>query len=204
VPYRVFISHAYSDHGHLYDNLVARLNGRSFNWRDVSLPRQRRVEAALPDATIERNLRLQIRNCDVVLAIAKPIASRRRWMKYELALAKDMGKPIVALWRRHVDRRTSRFVLDLADETVDSWEIDNIIDAVERVVAKSGITVPPREVMGKGASGKSAGVTVEQVLASLQSVPGLPHVERISAVSSQPPVRSDGSKPMGLRYRWSP
>lgn len=139
MAYNVFISHSF-DHGELYDSLVTRLNRSKFNWIDCSVPRQRRYGSdgvALSDEEMKAKLSDSIDRCDVVVAIAKPIASIRPWLRWELEYAKLNDKPIIAVWRRQVDLRISRFVMVHADTFVDTWNIKSIARKIEEVVKQS-------------------------------------------------------------------
>ena len=71
----------------------------------------------------------KIRDCEVFLVLTKPVASRRRWLQWEIRYAKELGKPIVGIARRRNDR-VSSFVKWYADDIVDTWRIDHIVNAI--------------------------------------------------------------------------
>ena len=136
--YRVFVSHAF-DHFALFDSVVSRLNSAHFNWLDCSVPKHRRYSAdgkPLADEEMKALLSRHIDECDVVVVIAKPVASRRQWLRWELDYARAAGKPILAVWRRQVDLRVSKFARDRADRCVDTWNISSIIRAIEDLAAR--------------------------------------------------------------------
>ncbi len=130
--YRVFISHAHEEHHALYNSLVTRFGQQRFDWQDVSVPEQRRYgfNEQLPEDEIRRRLGSQLMQADVVLVIAKPIVGRREWLKWELRCAEYLGIPIVALWRRQVDLRVSKYALEKSTRQVDTWNILSIMRAI--------------------------------------------------------------------------
>lgn len=138
--YKVFISHAF-DQGDLYNSIVTRLSASNFDWIDSSVPRHRRYLAnghPLPDDQMKALLKPHLDGCDVFVVIAKPIVSRRPWLRWELEYAKASGKPVLAVWRRKIDIRVSKFALERADRCVDTWNIRSIIRAIEELqVAQS-------------------------------------------------------------------
>lgn len=131
--YRVFISHAF-DHTDLYLSLLNRFERERFDWYNCSIPRNQRYGtdgAVIPDAMMEELIAERIDSCDVVVVIAKPIVSIRRWLRYELDYAKSKGKPIIAVWRRQVDKRVSRYALAQATGYIDTWHIASIIGGIQ-------------------------------------------------------------------------
>ena len=122
---KVFISHAFS-HTPLYNSLAVRLDRDLPGWYNCSVPRNRRYGfdgKPLSDQEMETLLAKHIDDCEVMVVIAKPIAGIRPWLRWEVTYAKSKGKPIIAVWRRQVDVRVSRFVLAHSDVKIDSWNI---------------------------------------------------------------------------------
>ncbi len=140
---KVFISHAF-DHTELYNSVRNRLDRDRFDWIDCSVPRNRRYlddGTPLPDDEMKRLLAPHIEACDVVVVIAKPIVGRRPWLRWELEYAAASGKPILAVWRRQVDVRVSKFARDRADKCVDTWNIRSIMRAIDELKERSrGLT----------------------------------------------------------------
>jgi MTH538 TIR-like domain (DUF1863) len=141
---KVFISHAF-DHTELYNSIRNRLDRENFNWRDCSVPRNRRYladDTPLPDDEMKRLLAPNIDECDVVVVIAKPIVGRRLWLRWELEYAQAAGKPILAVWRRQVDKRVSKYARDKADKCVDTWNIRSIMNAIDELKARPLAAAP--------------------------------------------------------------
>jgi hypothetical protein len=130
--YRVFICHAY-DHRDIYFKLVQKLNAENFAWRNESVQYDMRFghdDDQLDDTHLRNMVGAKIAECDVMLALTKPVASRRAWLQWEIKLAKELGKPVIGIARYRNDR-VSKFVRDQATEIVDTWRIDHITNAIE-------------------------------------------------------------------------
>lgn len=133
MEYRVFICHSYW-HRKIYFDLIQKLNdaGR-FKWRNVSVQYDMRFGSGdedVDDGELRNEIGAKIAACDVFLALTKPIASRRRWLQYEIMRAKELGKPIIGISRMRNDR-VSAFVKQHAIDIVDTWRADQIISAIE-------------------------------------------------------------------------
>jgi hypothetical protein len=91
----------------------------------------------------------RISECEVFLAPTNPVASRRRWLQWEISHAKQLGKPIIGIARRRNDR-VSKFVKRHADDIVDTWRMDHIVNAIRlyrREYRATNILVPPPQVL---------------------------------------------------------
>lgn len=140
MAYKIFISHAY-DHQDIYFDLVQKLNGerRRFDWRNVSVQFDMRHGEDGEEIPLDRMRELigsRVADCDVMLALTKPIATRRQWLQWEILRAKELGKPVIGISRRRNDR-VSSFVRAHADEIVDTWVVAHIIEAIELLVEES-------------------------------------------------------------------
>lgn len=139
--YKIFISHAYL-HRRIYFELVQKLNdvgSRALDWRNLSVQFDMRygppqAVAALvadrDDDWLRQEISRRIEDCDVFLVLTKPVATRRRWLQWEITLAKQLGKPIVGIARKRNDR-VSRFVRVHADDIVDTWRVEHIVNAIK-------------------------------------------------------------------------
>jgi MTH538 TIR-like domain (DUF1863) len=141
--YRVFICHAY-DHRVIYSELVNKLNGAPrFNWRDLSVPYQTRLGSngsEIDDDQLRAEICRRIAEADVVLALTKPIASRRRWLQFEIAFAQELRRPVIGIARKSNDR-VSKFVREHSVDIVDTWRTEHIVNAIRLYVRES----PKRE-----------------------------------------------------------
>lgn len=92
--YNVFVCHVWKHHDPYYDSLVKLLR-REFFIRDLSVPEYRSIAGS--EEKIWRQIRLAIRNSDVVLVIDTPAIGHSEYACRELDFAKLRGKPIIAL-----------------------------------------------------------------------------------------------------------
>lgn len=132
MTYKVFICHAY-DHQDIYFSLVQKLNKLKFDWRNQSVQYDMRYgdeNEQLENHALRELIAEKISDCDVMLALTKPVASRRAWLQWEIKRAKELCIPVIGIARFRNDR-TSKFVRDHADEIVDTWRIDHITNAIE-------------------------------------------------------------------------
>ena len=128
--YRIFISHAFRD-SDLYHRLIDELRGRGhFRFQDKSVPDIRLIENSRPRTTIRR----RIKSSDVILVLTRPIASRSEFIQYELAVAKELCKPIVGI-KPDGDKYISRIVRERSDLIID-WDIEEVV----RQIRKPGST----------------------------------------------------------------
>lgn len=146
--YRIFICHAY-DHRDIYEELRIKLNGQSrFDWRNLSVQYDMRygsVDDEIDQGELRELISKRIHECDILLALTKPIASRRKWLQWEITRAKALGKPVIGIARRRNDR-VSRFVREHADDIVDTWRVDHIVNAIEWRVDECRSRPPPQVV----------------------------------------------------------
>jgi MTH538 TIR-like domain (DUF1863) len=131
--YKVFICHAYG-HRDVYSDLVKKLNNaRRFDWRNLSVQYDMRFGTAdeeVDNDELREEISEKIRECEVFLVLTYPVASRRRWLQWEILYAKELGKPIIGIARRLNDN-VSSFVKRHAIDIVDTWREDHIVNAIK-------------------------------------------------------------------------
>lgn len=149
MEYKVFICHAYR-HGRLYDLLRSRLNTAShFTMRNVSIPSDMSI-VGMSNSELYEEIRGRIASCDVVLAFTSVAASHSDWIKSELDLATELGKPILAI-SPFRNSRKSQYVLSVATRHVQPWRVDSVVNAIRdlrrasRQTVKIGDIAPPHE-----------------------------------------------------------
>lgn len=126
--YNLLISHSwkYTD---AYDRLVALLKNRGyFDFKNYSVPKADPITDASGDKALEQAIRDQMRPCHAVLILAGVYATHSKWIKKEIALAKEFGKPIIGI-RLWGATNSSSIVVDNADVTV-NWNADSIVKAI--------------------------------------------------------------------------
>lgn len=129
----LFVPHAW-DYGEEYQRLLSLLeDAEDFNFNDYSIPREDPIDADTIKQ-LEEGLRDQIRHATVVLIPAGMYVAYSTSIQKEIELAKQLGKPIVAVkpWGSEV---IPTFIQDNADIIV-GWSKDSIVDAINLARSK--------------------------------------------------------------------
>lgn len=126
--FNIFISHSwgYGDH---YDTLTDWLDERSyFNWRNYSVPQDDPIHNACSRAALRAALQKKIRHASCMIVPVGVYCSYSDWIKEEIDIALEMGKPIIGVRPRGAER-TSSFVCKNVVDTV-GWTSDSVINAI--------------------------------------------------------------------------
>ena len=123
MSYNIFISHSwtYSD---AYEKLINLLNAAPyFLFKDYSVPKNDPVHNAQNSRQLQEAIMRQMQPASCVLILAGVYATYSKWINIEIALAKEMGKRIIAIepWGAE---RTSSVVKNSADEIV-GWNTNS-------------------------------------------------------------------------------
>lgn len=133
--YDLFISHAWK-YGTDYDRLVALLDGaNNFKYRNYSAPSDSPLKnldgSDVSDETeIRKAIERKISPVNIVLVISGMYYNNRDWMQEEIDIAKEKGKPIIAV-KPWGNTNTPSEVKDAAKEIV-SWNTDSIVSAIRK------------------------------------------------------------------------
>jgi len=101
-----------------------------FNYRDYSVPKNDPIHNA-PNATLlEEAITRKIRPCSAVVIMAGKYATFSKWINIEIKIAKQLGKPIIAI-RPWASQQTSAVVTASANEIV-GWNGSPIVNAIKR------------------------------------------------------------------------
>ena len=126
--YNIFICHAF-DNQQIYSQLVVKLNdAKWFEWADQSVPMHTQLRG-MSDEELKEVLGKKIEASDVMLVLTLPVATRRKWIQWEIMCAKWHGRPVIGVARRTNDD-VSKFVREMADELVLTWRQDHITKAI--------------------------------------------------------------------------
>ena len=79
---------------------------------------------------LESAIREQMRHASCVLIMAGKYSTFSKWIKREVRIAQELGKPILAITPWGAEQ-ISTVVKDAADEVV-KWQSASIIDAIRR------------------------------------------------------------------------
>ena len=92
----IFVPHAWDYEGD-YQRLLGLLNGvEGFEFKDYSVPKEEPLEGGT-NKELEDALRRQMISSSVVVIPAGMYVHYREWIQKEIQLAKELGKPIIAV-----------------------------------------------------------------------------------------------------------
>ena len=131
--YNIFISHAWK-YGNEYNRLINLLDSATnFNYYNYSAPKEKPLHNL--DATdvtsayqIKTAIERKIQPCSCVLIISGMYTNYRHWMQREISIAKQMGKPIIAI-KPYGAQVIPVEVSRVADKVV-NWDTNSIIAAI--------------------------------------------------------------------------
>lgn len=128
-PQRVFISHSwkYEDHFEDIKQLLDKTQG--FEWYDHSVSSEKPIDAQLPNH-LRKKLRDQIRPTSIVVVLSGMYVSHSTWMREEIKIATNMGKPVLGVIPPN-NERVPNVVEENATELVD-FDSDTILNAISR------------------------------------------------------------------------
>lgn len=129
MTYNLFISHSwtYSD---AYEKLCNLLdNASNFSYRNYSVPKSDPIHNARYDYQLRAAIRDQMQHASCVLVLAGVYSTYSKWINIELAIAKELGKRIVAIepWGAE---KTSLVVKGNSDVIV-KWQTTSIVNAIQ-------------------------------------------------------------------------
>lgn len=129
--YRLFISHSwtYSDKYEKLTSLLAEYP--LFKWSNYSVPKDDPIHNAPNASQLESAIEQQMRLVNCVLILAGVYSTYSKWIQREIAIAKRLGKPIIAI-EPFASERTSAVVKDNADAVV-KWNSNSIVDAIRNL-----------------------------------------------------------------------
>jgi len=129
--FNLFISHSWT-YGDQYERLVDLLAFQTyFEFKDYSVPRDDPVHTSGSVQKLREAIWRQMRPAHVVLVLAGVYATYSRWIKEEINLAKEMGKPIIAVAPWGADKISS-VVRENADRIV-RWNSSSIVQAIREL-----------------------------------------------------------------------
>jgi len=130
--YNLFISHSWA-YGDAYDKLIVLLDSKGgyFPYKNYSVPRNDPIHNAPNQVALRAAIERQIRPASVVVILAGVYSTYSKWINVEIELAKQLGKPIIAIepWG---SEKTSKAVKDAADKIV-KWQTDSIVNAIREI-----------------------------------------------------------------------
>ena len=128
--YRLFISHSwqYSD---AYEKIIQLLEQQEFDYYNHSVPQDDPVHTNGTDKQLKESIDAKIKGTSCVIILAGVYATYSKWINKEIEIAKEYGKPIIAIepW---ASERTSKVVKDNATKII-KWQGKSIVDAIKEL-----------------------------------------------------------------------
>ena len=126
----IFISHAWSYDEHYWKVVKWFNDAANFDWKNCSVPNH----DSLPDKTskgLSEGMTRQISPSQVVIILGGMYAAHSKWIDYEIAEAKRMGKAIIGVvpWGQE---RVPLNVQNAADQMV-GWNSASVIQVVRNI-----------------------------------------------------------------------
>ena len=127
---RIFISHSWT-YTDAYEKLCNILNNNGFYFYNHSVPKDDPIHTNGTAKQLREAIYNQMMGVNCVLILAGVYATYSKWIKEEIAMAQEMGKPIIAIepWG---SERTSTVVKEAADSIV-GWNGPSIIKAINEL-----------------------------------------------------------------------
>jgi len=130
--HNLFISHSWA-----YDDLYQRLtnllaNRPYYNFKNYSVPRANPIIGANTDKQLESAIESKMKVSSAVVILAGVYSTYSKWIKKEIAIAKRLGKPIIAV-KPWGSNKISSVVRQAADVEC-GWNADSIVKAIRKVV----------------------------------------------------------------------
>lgn len=132
----VFITHAWRNHAD-WRKMIELLDSHDdFAWRNFSLPWHDpafRPSTEFGGQFVRKELQVQILPSKVVILLAGVYAhkSSQKWINYEVELAREYDKPVIAVPKVGEDEVPDE-VREMADE-VCAWDAGQLVEAIRRV-----------------------------------------------------------------------
>ena len=125
--YHIFISHSWS-YSDAYEKLKNLLDKTGLTYSDYSVPKDDPIHNAPNEKALKNAIQKQIAPCSCVIILAGVYSTYSAWIDNEITIAKQMGKPIIAIepWG---SEKTSTTVKNNADIII-KWQSSSLKDAI--------------------------------------------------------------------------
>ncbi len=129
-PIRVYVTHNWQDTDD-YQRVFEYLeSARNFFYRNTGTPDH--PPAKLDTESIREDLRRQINQAEVVVALPSLYDEQPDLTIFQLNYAQSQGKPVVLLQHFGTSRQLSKLLTDRCNDTV-AWEERGMVDAIRRL-----------------------------------------------------------------------
>lgn len=129
--YNIFISHSWT-YSNAYTKLIELLDeAKYFQYKNYSVPKDDPIHNANNSKELYEAIKNQEKYANVVIILAGVYASYSKWIDKEIEIAKQLGKPILAIepWG---SERTSAKVKNAANKVV-KWNTISVVNAIREL-----------------------------------------------------------------------
>lgn len=133
-PLRLFCSHSWDheqDKNGLH-RLISAAWAEGKVWRDLAVSRDHPLHVS-GGAELKQKLAQRIELSEVLIAFAGKYSSYSDWIEFEVATARKLGRPIIAVTPRGDDEHLSAVVLDHCNAQV-GWNGKSVREAIVRLL----------------------------------------------------------------------
>lgn len=128
--HRLFISHSWK-YGDAYEKIIQFFEQQGLDYYNHSVPQDDPVHTNGTDKQLKEAIEAKIKGTSCIIILAGVYATYSKWINKEIEIAKEYGKPIIAVepW---ASEKTSKIVKDNADKIV-KWQGKSIVDAIKEL-----------------------------------------------------------------------
>ena len=128
--YNIFISHSWK-YGDAYDKMIQFFEQQGLDYYNHSVPQDDPINTNGTDKQLKEAIEAKIKGTSCIIILAGVYATYSKWINKEIEIAKEYGKPIIAVepWD---SEKTSKIVKDNADKIV-KWQGKSIVDAIKEL-----------------------------------------------------------------------
>lgn len=107
-------------------------NSPYYNFKNYSVPKSNPITGANTDKQLEVAIEAKMKASTAVIIMAGVYSTYSKWIKKEIAIAKRLGKPIIAIKPWGADKISS--VVRNAADVEAGWNTNSIVNAIRKVI----------------------------------------------------------------------
>ena len=128
--HRLFISHSWT-YNNAKDTIVRFLDKVGLDYQSLYIPKKDPVHETGPDQQLLFAITEKIKRSSCLIILAGVFPYYDRWIEKEIEVAKELGKPIIAIQPWSNDK-TSELVKRNANRIV-KWQVNQIVEAIKDI-----------------------------------------------------------------------
>ena len=121
----------YKRQGDAYEKIVEFFDEQKLSYYDHSVPKDDPIHTRGTDKELREAIEAKIKGTSCIIILAGVYASYSKWIKKEINIAIEFGKPIIAVepWD---SEKTSAIVKENANVIV-KWQGKSIVEAIKKI-----------------------------------------------------------------------